>query len=178
MEAQSNLDGIIGAIEAGNLKTMTSFSRMYEQSKSCYARAWARRDVLELPQKDAVERYLPETYDFYDIPASRLISERGEWVIKRALGRVGDEVWVGAVCEREVWPGVVAEVARLCGQGEKWIVQRYVGQRTVITPWGPIFVTLGAYVLDGRFVGYFARLTEVTHVSHDALCVPVFVEAA
>ena len=34
---------------------------------------------------------------------------------------------------------------------------------------------LGAYVLDGRFVGYFARLSEDSHVSHDALCVPVFV---
>jgi len=29
-------------------------------------------------------------------------------------------------------------------------------------------------VLDGRFAGYFARVTPQSHVSHDALCVPVF----
>jgi hypothetical protein len=39
-------------------------------------------------------------------------------------------------------------------------------------------VTLGVYVLDGVFVGHFARLSSVSHVSHDALCVPVFVEVA
>jgi len=36
---------------------------------------------------------------------------------------------------------------------------------------------LGVYLLDGRFVGYFARLTSESHVSHDALCLPVFVAA-
>jgi hypothetical protein len=40
---------------------------------------------------------------------------------------------------------------------------------------GDRYVTLGAYVLDGRFVGYFARVTPQSHVGHDALCVPVFV---
>ena len=35
-----------------------------------------------------------------------------------------------------------------------------------------------AYVEAGRFAGYFARVTPESHVSHDALCVPVFQEAA
>ena len=46
------------------------------------------------------------------------------------------------------------------------------------TPWGPRFLTLGAYLLDGNFVGYFARVTPASHVSHDALVLPTFVEAA
>ena len=36
--------------------------------------------------------------------------------------------------------------------------------------------TLGAYLLDGVFAGYFARLSPESHVSHEALVVPVFVE--
>jgi hypothetical protein len=43
------------------------------------------------------------------------------------------------------------------------------------TPWGPRCLTLGVYLLDGAFVGYLARLTAVSHCSHDALVVPVFV---
>ena len=55
-----------------------------------------------------------------------------------------------------------------------WLAQRFVRQRTVPTPWGNRYLTLGAYVQNGRFVGYFARITPRSHVSHDALCVPVF----
>ena len=51
-------------------------------------------------------------------------------------------------------------------------------QRAVRTPFGDRLVTLGVYVLEGRFVGYFARLTEESHCSHDALCVPVLVDRA
>jgi hypothetical protein len=39
-------------------------------------------------------------------------------------------------------------------------------------------VTLGAYVLDGKFAGYFTRLSQKSHVSHDAIVVPVLVGGA
>jgi uncharacterized circularly permuted ATP-grasp superfamily protein len=109
------------------------------------------------------------------VPPAALTADRGGWVLKRALGRVGDEVIVGALCEDEEWAAAVDGVAALRAAGERWIAQRFVGQRRVPTPFGPRLVTLGAYVLDGSFVGYFARLTSESHVSHDALCVPVFV---
>jgi hypothetical protein len=99
-------------------------------------------------------------------------------VVKRALGRVGDEVFVGEVCEAQEWETALQEVGRRRSAGERWIAQRFVRQAAVPTPWGRMLVTLGAYVLDGRFVGYFARVTAISHVSHDAMCVPVFVEAA
>jgi hypothetical protein len=76
------------------------------------------------------------------------------------------------------WAVLVSEVLALCDAGQSWIAQRFVRQRAIPTPWGDRYVTLGAYVLDGRFVGYFARITPQSHVSHDALCVPVFAEAA
>ena len=57
---------------------------------------------------------------------------------------------------------------------ECWVVQRFVPQQSIATPFGARLVTLGVYVLDGRFSGYFARLSPFSHVSHEALCVPVF----
>ena len=71
--------------------------------------------------------------------------------------------------------GAVDHALACAARGERWIAQRFVRQRPLPTPWGDRFVTLGAYVLDGRFAGYFARITPQSHVSHDALCVPVFV---
>jgi hypothetical protein len=82
---------------------------------------------------------------------------------------------VGELTETEDWAQLVADATSRALQGERWIVQRYVRQRHVPTPWGDRLVTLGAYVADGRFAGYFARITARSHVSHDALCVPVFV---
>src|SRR5262249_37301567 len=97
------------------------------------------------------------------------------WVIKRAMGRVGDQVFVGALFDDASWRALLADVLVARAKGESWLAQRYIRQQPVSTPWGPRYVTLGAYVLAGRFVGYFARLTPETHVSFDALCVPVFV---
>jgi hypothetical protein len=98
--------------------------------------------------------------------------------VKRAYGRVGDQVYVGDLFNEVGWTAIVNDVLAACARGESWIAQRFVKQRSVPTPWGDRFVTLGAYVMDGRFAGYFARITPESHVSHEALCVPVFAEAA
>jgi hypothetical protein len=136
-----------------------------------------------------------ESYDVRAIGAEALLRDRRGWVVKRALGRVGDEVYVGPLCSDMEWAALIGDVLRLCGdeqpatgptaptdpaeeRGQTWIAQRFIPQRAIPTPWGDRFVTLGAYVLDGRFAGYFARITPQSHVSHDALCVPVFAEAA
>ena len=94
------------------------------------------------------------------------------------MGRVGDEVFVGELCRDDDWAAAVDDVRALAEKGQSWIAQRFVRQRPVPTPWGDRLVTLGAYVQDGRFAGYFARITPQSHVSHDALCVPVFAMGA
>jgi hypothetical protein len=90
------------------------------------------------------------------------------------MGRVGDQVFVGSTYARDDWTPVVDQIREQRTKGEVWVAQRFVPQRPVPTPWGDRYVTLGAYVLEGRFAGYFARITPQSHVSHDALCVPVF----
>jgi uncharacterized circularly permuted ATP-grasp superfamily protein len=109
---------------------------------------------------------------------AELVGARATWVIKRAMGRVGDEVFVGALFQDGDWASIVDRSRQLAAAGETWIAQRFVAQRAVPTPWGARLVTLGAYVEEGRFAGYFARITPHSHVSHDALCVPVFAEAS
>ena len=164
MSGQRNVPDIARAVEFGRVRTLTSFAHIYTQSKLAFARTW----------RDAPCEYLPETHDLLDVPRDDLLRERGGWVVKRAMGRVGDEVFVGELFRDDDW-GVAVDGAReLAGGGESWVAQRFVRQRRVPTPWGDRFLTLGAYVQDGRFAGYFARITPRSHVSHDALCVPVF----
>jgi glutathionylspermidine synthase len=180
MEGQDNLEAIAVALERGLVRSVPSFSTMYTQSKLSFARAWALRAELAPAHRAAIERHLPETHDLTDLAPADLIADREGWVLKRALGRVGDQVFVGMLTSADYWRGLVDELFGLAAQpgAEAWIAQRLVRQRPIPTPFGPRFATLGAYVLDGRFVGYFTRITAVSHVSHDALCVPVFVEGA
>jgi hypothetical protein len=204
MEGQDNLDDLVSAVERGLVRTVPSFSQMYAQSKLSFARAWALREGLGEPHGEAITRGVPETVDLADLPTEQLLAERERWVLKRALGRVGDQVFVGMLTSQAYWKGLIEELTALrvahvtspptrppkppgpagpaggsAGSAgalrEAWIAQRLVRQRPIPTPLGDRFVTLGAYVLDGRFVGYFARITAVSHVSHDALCLPVFV---
>jgi hypothetical protein len=178
MDGQGNLDGICRAIRAGRVRTMSSFANMYVQSKYSFARAWALEPTLDAADREVVRRHAPQSFDLNGVSRERLVAEQGDWVVKRAYGRVGDEVFVGALMSDAEWASALEAARAMRDDGQSWIAQRFVRQRPVATPWGDRLVTLGAYVLDGRFVGYFARLTPQSHVSHGALCLPVFTEAA
>jgi glutathionylspermidine synthase len=161
MSGQRNVQDIARAVEFGRVRTLTSFAHVFTQSKLAFARAWPCPHV-------------PETHEVTAIARDELVRQRAGWVVKRAMGRVGDEVFVGELVRDDDWAPLVDDVRARAAGGEVWIAQRFVRQRRVPTPWGDRLVTLGAYVLDGRFAGYFARITPQSHVSHDALCVPVF----
>jgi uncharacterized circularly permuted ATP-grasp superfamily protein len=148
---------------------------MYSQSKFVMARAWSLSHTLSREDQLILNQHVPFTIDVADASREMLVSQRKDWVLKRALGRVGDDVFVGALFSDAEWSSVVTDTIALRAEGDRWIAQQFVSQRQFPTPWGDRLVTLGAYVLDGRFEGYFARITPESHVSHDALCVPVFV---
>jgi hypothetical protein len=176
MGGQRGVGAIARAVEQGRVRSLTGFAHAFTQSKLAFARCHG------LAAGDPRLRHLPETHSVRDVARDVLARDRRDWVVKRAMGRVGDEVFVGALCEDDEWAGVVDAASALSADsgtrragGEPWVAQRFVEQSAIPTPWGSRLVTLGAYVLDGRFVGYFARLSPRSHVSHDALCVPVFV---
>jgi glutathionylspermidine synthase len=178
MAGQRNLDAIVHAVESGRVRTLSSFAQAFVQSKLALARAWESAATLENDGgARPLREYLPESRDLRDVAPEDLRGDRPGWVIKRAMGRVGDQVFVGRLAEDAEWTAVVDATRERAASGEAWIAQRFVEQQPVSTPWGDRLVTLGAYVLDGRFVGYFARITSTSHVSHDALCVPVFAAA-
>lgn len=176
MEGQRNLEMLATAVTSGALRTLSSFAQIYAQSKLAFARAWAKKTELTDAEQDVLARHTPETFELHEIPAAQLVAERAGWVLKRALGRVGDEVFVGSLMLPADWAALVESLGALCqsDETEKWLAQRFIPQRAVRSPYGEQLVTLGVYLLDGRFAGYFARLSTYSHVSHGALCVPVF----
>ena len=170
MAGQKNIDAIVDATTARQLVSMSSFSCIHAQSKLAMARAFVH-------DPRAAAEVFPETHAFADVSRERLDTERTSWVVKRDLSRVGDHVFVGALAAPEEFREIVAEVADAEAHLDQvWIAQRFVPQASIPTPWGPRLVTLGVYLLDGAFAGYFARLSPTSHCSHDALVLPVFVD--
>ena len=178
MEGQRNVADVITATRTGAVRSLTSFAHIYAQSKLAFARAWAHEGSLDDALRASLGAYIPRTVSATSVSRSELEEGREDWVLKRAYGRVGDQVYVGPLFDDGAWRGVVDFVLTEIDRGESWIAQRFVRQRAIPTPWGPRYVTLGAYVEGGHFAGYFARVTAESHVSHDALCVPVFREVA
>ena len=177
MEGQRNLDDIVAAVRAKTLRCLSSFSAIYAQSKLAFARAHALARDLASDLRAAL-RFLPATHALSDLPVATLHEDRERWVIKRALGRVGEDVFVGSLLSDEGWKQALTMAGEDQARGEVWVAQEFVPQRSIPSPYGPLLATLGAYVLNGRFVGYFARLTPHSHASHSALCLPVFVKHA
>jgi hypothetical protein len=180
LSRQRNMQDLRAVVGEGGVRSFSSFSELFCQSKLAMAQAHesASTPTHEV-ERAALLAAVPRTLSIGRELRSELLQDRAGWVLKRDFGRVGDQVFVGALLDGDGWRGVVDEaLAMVASVREIWIAQRFVPQATIDTPWGPRFLTLGAYLLDGAFVGYFARVTEVSHVSHDALVVPVFVEAA
>jgi hypothetical protein len=167
MEGQENVSAIAQAIASGRVRTLSSFAHVFTQSKLSLARARAAR----------AGSHLPDTFDVVDVPEADLRRDRAQWVVKRSYSRVGEDVIVGTLCTQEDWELALTSVLDERLRGESWVAQRFVKQRPMETPWGPRLLTLGVYLLDGAFVGYFARVTPTSYVTHDALVLPVFVEA-
>lgn len=172
MAGQKNIDAIVHATASRELVSMSSFSCIHAQSKLSMARAFVH-------DPRAAAEVFPETFAFAEVSREALDAERTSWVVKRDLSRVGDHVFVGALAAPEEFRDIVAEVAAAeADLGQVWIAQRFVPQASIPTPWGPRLVTLGVYLLDGAFAGYFARLSPTSHCSHDALVLPVFIDDA
>jgi glutathionylspermidine synthase len=94
---------------------------------------------------------LPETRDPREAPWRR----SDEWIVKPALGRVGEGVGIRDALDEREW--------RRIRRGAAWWPSQWVAQRRFQTlaleeSAAPLFPCLGVYTVDGRVVGAYGRL--------------------
>ncbi len=102
---------------------------------------------LAMPTWRAV---LPETRDPRDVDATS-----GRWVLKPALGRVGEGVGLPGVSAPRVWGAIAREAAR---RPARWVAQRAFETTPLATPAGAMFPCVGVFVVEGRVAGFYGRL--------------------
>ena len=94
---------------------------------------------------------LPETRDPRDAPWTR----DGSWVVKPALGRVGNGVGIRGVTGERAWRAIARSARLVPGQ---WVAQRRFAAVPIDTPDGGRFPSFGVFVVAGRAAGCYARL--------------------
>lgn len=122
---------------------------------------------LALPSWRAL---LPETRDPRDAPWR----SSGDWVLKPALGRVGDGIGIRGVTDQRDWRRI-SRAARFSPRS--WAAQRRFEAVPIDTPLGPRFPCIGVFVIDGRVAGAYGRLAARPLIDARSQDVAVLVQA-
>jgi glutathionylspermidine synthase len=93
---------------------------------------------------------LPETRDPRRVNWAR---EDG-WVLKPALGRVGEGIGIRGVTPEREWTAIARDVRR---NPEDWVAQRRFEASAFDLGDGPRYPCLGVYTVDARVVGAYGR---------------------
>jgi glutathionylspermidine synthase len=125
-------------------------------------------DRLETPLP-AWRRLLPETRDPREVPWKK----DGGWVLKPALGRVGDGIGLAGVTPEKEWKQIRRE---LRFGGRWWAAQRRFDAVPMNVEGEPFYPCVGVYTIDGRAAGGYGRVARRPIVNHLAQDVAVLVE--
>ncbi|OGU29264.1 MAG: hypothetical protein A3K13_04450 [Gemmatimonadetes bacterium RIFCSPLOWO2_12_FULL_68_9] len=152
---------------------MNPLRHLARQSKTMFA-IW-RQSRLDPEDRALVERHCPITmpFDGQQVPLLRV--ERECWVLKRAFGRMGDAVVLGSLATEREWEETIALAQKAPAD---WCVQECFAVRAIPFAQGPMYPAVGAYVVNGRFAGYYSRAAARPLITHEAYHVATLVQAA
>jgi glutathionylspermidine synthase len=152
---------------------MNPLRHLVRQSKLMFA-LWWEDTGLSSEDRELLRRHCPRTVLFDPRGAGDLREERDRWVLKRAFGRMGDAVVMGSLATGKEWDAVLAEASRAPAE---WCAQERFSVRTVPFAAGPLYPALGAFVVNGRFAGYYSRAAARPFLTHEAFHVATVVQA-
>lgn len=147
------------AAARGSIKLLNGLYGLLLQHKGVLAWLWQHRDDPRFTNQEraAIEDHLPPCWPVSELPCGMRASEL---VFKQVFGREGEEVFFGEDL----------------GGGELGAIERrrtYIAQRRIQSPpieaalptsmgfeLSPGFATVGSYVVDGHFSGFYTRVGE------------------
>ncbi len=157
------------------LPMMNPLRRLLRQSKRLYT-LWQDPDLLNAGDRAFVAAHTPASVPFDPARREEWEAAPAGWVLKRAFGRMGDAVVMGNLVPPAAWRDALAGAARTPGE---WLMQA----RFDVTPLAlngdrPLYPTLGVYLVNNRFAGYYSRAAHEPFITHEAYHVATLVDAA
>ncbi|MCL1919987.1 MAG: glutathionylspermidine synthase family protein [Kiritimatiellaeota bacterium] len=98
---------------------------------------------------------------------------QGEWILKPALGRVGEGIPIkGTMPEKEI--RLVEKAAKR--HPEDWVAQRLFRSRPLAAENGEQYhLCIGAFTVDGKSAGFYGRVSPTPRMDANAKDIPVLV---
>jgi glutathionylspermidine synthase len=156
------------------LPMMNPVHRLVRQSKLMFA-LWGAMPDPDPADRELLASHCPLTEPFDPARIGVLQEERDRWVLKRAFGRMGDSVVIGALSTGTAWAAALAEARR--APADFCIQERFV-VRPLCFEAGPLYPAIGAFLVNGRFAGYYSRAAPEPLITHEAYHVPTLVHGA
>jgi glutathionylspermidine synthase len=147
---------VFSAVAAGTLRLLNGLYGLLLQHKALMAHVWDHRHDEELSpmERQAIQEHLPPTWLIGDLPSGE---HRAGLVVKQFFGREGEEVYFGDALSQRAWNVLAAQRTHIC--------QRRIDVEpldAVVPGWDAMrlqrgFVTVGSFVVDGRWAGFYTR---------------------
>ena len=116
------------------------------------------------------QQLLPESRE----PAEVCWSTDAAWVVKPALGRVGDMVGIHGIASETEWQQIRRS---LFWHPKQWVAQRRFEPIPIQTPEGPMFACLGVFTVGERAAGVYGRISPQPLINQSAREMAVFCRA-
>lgn len=156
------------------LRMMNPLRHMIRQSKKVFEVWWAESEGD--PQTRALlEAHAPRTWTYGPQWREPLLDAPHRWVLKRVFGRMGDGVVMGSLVSAAEWERALKAAQ---DRPRDWCVQECFQVSPLGFAEGPLYPTLGAYVVQGRFAGYYSRVAPRPFLTHEALHVATVIETS
>jgi hypothetical protein len=159
----------------GRLPMMNSLSALIAQSKRFYAATDAHELDLSESARQCIDQHLPTSHYLSAELRERLLQEREAWVLKGAFGRMGDTVRLGIGSSPEQWQEAID---RALGNADQFAIQERFDAVPMWFSNGMGYATIGLYLVDGQFAGYYSRVSPYPVINFDACHVATLVETA
>ncbi len=155
------------------LPVMNPLSALVSQSKRFYA-VWNEHDIeLSDDSREVLDEFIPQSVYLSSLTPEEVLNNPKRWVLKGSFGRMGNTVRIGPLMPKPKWQKAVQDAF---DDSEIVVAQRRFDTAPLWTSRGMGYATVGVYLVDGRFAGYFSRIDKGPLIDYDSWHVPTLVE--
>jgi len=156
----------------GKIPMLNPISRLIRQSKNLFA-LWNTNEMLEANDREFLHSVTPETIAFTEVSHRFLDFPKHDWVLKHAFGRMGDTVTMGLLSKDLEWEKAWKEAQK---KPLEYTLQRRFDVEPLAFKNQTMYPTLGVYLINGEFAGFYSRTAETPFLTHEAYYVPTLVK--
>ena len=114
------------------------------------------------------KKLLPETFE-----VKKFLLKEG-YIYKPVYGRVGERISIKEACRGDEYEKILRDVKK---HPKQYLLQKDFKSKAILTDDGKKYhICLGSYTIEGKYAGYYARMSQYPRIDSYAEDIPVLIE--